>query len=1128
MGIRRAIKIAGMPAAVILSLCLAVPTGAADRVVTGTRVVVEQEGDNVVHHRCLSSLLGLPANEPLNAASARTSRFALPVSALAPQFDTTISCLVLRFNFQYEETDDPNTTGRGRMNILTPLANPVDSQAYLDSVGHWVDPPPHDSAYFHAHLRALDIYYQFVSEFRVNLQWETFPYGDTTTYELPHQMSTYGACSNLGSDIIAGLEQYFNDCIELADTAHRIDPLKYPDIDWSQYDAVFLFHAGSDRQNDIGFPTTCSDLFTGFIKIGIPVKVDNGTFEVGTALMMPETSSQDNRAVALNAVMAHEFGHQLGLVDLYSTQNFMSQLGDFALMDNNGFATGVDLGFPAGTVFGALPLMPMAWSRAFLGFNAVEDFREGTDIRLVSAALQSSGLKIARMPISEKEYFLAEVRQADFRPNPAPTFEQPIRLDSTSNVFLGPVEVTDTGLAFTGEYDALIPGDGMAIYRIDEGVAALPAFGGGASPQFPDDVQNRFEANQLQWDPDRRFVTLMEADGLVNFGGFYRAGFGDPEDLFRDDRANSFTPHTNPPAVDNSGNNSRVFVTNIGRDFITDPFGQRVYLDSVMFMDVETDKRATGFPVRCTFPRFPHNPIAADIDRDGTAEIIAVSANKLFAFTTTGENFLHKVTACAPCTTFYDTVGATVNAGIAYPVPLYQDFQSDIFSGPVVGDFGDANADLLVVVGDSLQPTLGRVYFFAPTDDDGDGYADELWNRPTVGIPVALSFGARLYVLTLNVLTSQGAVYRMTEFMGTFDPPVPLPTSDTLLHGIARLGDSLVVMAGDDISSRLHVIVDDAVTPFSYDMGAVYQYGPIVVDVDRDGTDDVAAFSDSGRAILVSVDFSGVEPAFSTLARAETDFEFLTNPVAADVNTDGYPDVLVGGRNAVYAFNKDLFLLTGYPLEVNDRFPDDELVATPVVAGIASGNPPEIIFPTLVGNVYSLGPEPTFGFPVSGGELGSGSPVVYKDSTGGYVGYLGADGWFYSWETGYDDNLAFWPMGGANAAATFAFNPSRLIAPGSLTQEFDEERFYNYPNPVLDGETTFRYYLGEAPDRVTLTVYTLSGEQVAAMEGTRNPASDNEVRWPCGEVTPGVYRCIIEVDYAGDTRKTFTDVAIIR
>ena len=67
-------------------------------------------------------------------------------------------------------------------------------------------------------------------------------------------------------------------------------------------------------------------------------------------------------------------------------------------MDNNGFGTGIDVGFVVGRIFGAIPIYPTAWSRAFLGFEAVTDYRMATDIRLVAAEVVSDGVQIARVP----------------------------------------------------------------------------------------------------------------------------------------------------------------------------------------------------------------------------------------------------------------------------------------------------------------------------------------------------------------------------------------------------------------------------------------------------------------------------------------------------------------------------------------------------------------------------------------------------------------------------------------------------------------------------------------------------------------------------------------------------------
>lgn len=1097
---------------------------AGDKYVVGTRVTEPVTGENQVRHRCLTCSANRPVNTPVNGEKSRADRWSLPTSTMAPN-DTTIRCLVLRFNFQSDT--DPNTTGNGLMNVANPLANPVDSAAYYDSVGHWVDPPPHDSTYFHAHLRALDIYWQSVSRGAVRLAWDIYPYGATSTYQLPDQMNRYGICSNQIGDIIGGLEKYFVDCITLADTAHVIDPTMYPDIDFSQYGAIFLFHAGSDRQNDIGFPPTCSDLFTGFIKISddLAVTVDNGGTVIREALMMPETASQDNRATALNAVMAHEFGHQLGLVDLYDTRNFMSQLGDFALMDNNGFGTGVDFGYRTGTVFGAIPLMPMAWSRAYLGFDEVRDFRKGTDIRVVAAAAQTDSLKIARIPISENEYYLIEVRLDDFAPNPAPTFQQPIRVDSASNVFLGPVEVTDTGLVFTGEYDALVAGNGLAMYLVDESVAAMPA-AGSSNPQFPTDVPTRFEANQLQWIPDRRFITLMEADGIVDFGGYYRRGFGRPEDLFREDRNNSFTPNTNPRSFDNTGNNSRVYITNIRRDSAGVPAS--LVLDSVMKFSVETDKLAAGFPVRCQYPTYGISPIADDIDRDGAPEVIVASSDALFVFTTKGENFIHLRSECDPCVQYFNVAGSMVNSGNEHPVPLYALLPEDIFSGPVTGDFGNTTAAKLIAVGTpDVGGLSGRVWLYRDEDVDNNGQADIAASILTDGAPIALSFGERLWALT-----STGAVYRRDSLSELTVNIVqgPLLTSHEY-HGICKVGESLLLMYGDSVSTGLKLFVPGASgtdTTATFDLGEYYQYGPITVDVDRNGTPEIAVFSDDGRMALVSVDTASIPPQFRIAESRSTHMTFTTNPIAADIDNDGFPELLIGGVGVLYAFNRNLTLVTEFPREVNDRFPEDRILAPAVVADIESGGLPEAIFPTEVGNIYSFGEISTYGFPLSGGEQGIGSPVVYNDASDGWLGYLGADGWFYAWEVNADSVRNYWPMYGADPSGSLSFDDSRLGAPVGLSITFEDRKFYNYPNPVLAGETTFRYYLGQAPERVTLTVYDLTGQEMASMDGPRMAGVDNEIAWRCSNMTPGVYRCIIRVEYGGETETAFTDVAVIR
>ncbi|MGH8015826.1 MAG: hypothetical protein ACREBV_06510, partial [Candidatus Zixiibacteriota bacterium] len=554
--------------------------------------------DNKVRFPCLTPSVEDVIDLGLN----RASRWSLPKQALSAAFLDTIKILVLRYNFQFETVDNRNSTGRGQLDLSRPLANPTDSAIYYNAVGHLVDPPPRDSQYFDAHLRALRKYYEHVSEGKITLSWDIFPPARDSVYTLPQPMSYYGPC-NFDS-VVIGLENYFIDCISLADSVST-------EIVFANYESIFLFHAGSDRQNDIGFPETCNDLFTGFISFGDSIAVDGGATYVRTALILAETASQDNRGTALNAVIAHEFGHQLGLVDIYSTYNFLSQLGDFELMDNNGFGTGIDFGFDVGQIFGAIPLFPSAWSRAHLGFVDVVDYRQNADLRLVAAEVVSSGIKIARVPISENEYYLLENRIVETDGK-----QTALLADSATSVFQWPVDITKN---FTGEYDFLMPGSGLLIYLVDESVAGL---------DYDNDGVNNFDDNDLQWDADKKFLTLIEADGIINFGGYYRAGFGREEDMYRDDRNTSFTPNTNPPSTDNTGNNTRVRITDISRDTLT-TVPSVIYLDSVILADLEYDGRTSGFPVRAGYPTFPLNPVADDIDNDGTPELIFASGTNL-------------------------------------------------------------------------------------------------------------------------------------------------------------------------------------------------------------------------------------------------------------------------------------------------------------------------------------------------------------------------------------------------------------------------------------------------------------------------------------------------------------------
>jgi hypothetical protein len=103
------------------------------------------QDNNSVFHKCV---LGHTSNKLFTKFNI-SKPWSLPQKGLADATDT-INVLVLRYNFQFEDIDDPGTTGRGVMDL-----SPFDSIALIESVGHIIDPPPHNSNYFNSHMRAL-------------------------------------------------------------------------------------------------------------------------------------------------------------------------------------------------------------------------------------------------------------------------------------------------------------------------------------------------------------------------------------------------------------------------------------------------------------------------------------------------------------------------------------------------------------------------------------------------------------------------------------------------------------------------------------------------------------------------------------------------------------------------------------------------------------------------------------------------------------------------------------------------------------------------------------------------------------------------------------------------------------
>ncbi len=423
-----------------------------------------------------------------------------------------------------------------------------------------------------------------------------------------------------------GLTEFYQDAWAAADADPELQFVN-PTTGEPNYDAFIVFHPGSDQQNNLlNFgQATPGDLFTGYLKLGAPIFVQNDSLIIFDGMVMPETVSQDGRVTALNAVMAHEFGHQLGLVDLYDSRTFNTAVGDFSLMDNNGFGVNIDLGDEVPVlVQGVMPIFPDAWSRAYLGFVDVVTVSAGTNVRVAAAELNTTENQVIRVPINADEYFLLENRRTDIDGDGVTN----LQADELTGVILNP---RSPGSAVNNrEYDYLTPGFGMLIWHVDELAARLDYDGDGFNNFDDNDLQwFNFPSDPRRWDNRHQFLTVMEADGSVEFGREYFAGYGRQRDLFEINSNSSFGPFTNPNSAANTGAYSGITIDNISAAVLT------------MSCRIRTEGRGAQWP---NFVGRGASPMRVyDLNADGTEEIITSVDNYVLAYRFDGSSYFQPI-----------------------------------------------------------------------------------------------------------------------------------------------------------------------------------------------------------------------------------------------------------------------------------------------------------------------------------------------------------------------------------------------------------------------------------------------------------------------------------------------------
>jgi len=967
-----------------------------------------------------------------------------------------------------------------------------------------IDPEPHDKAFFQSHLQGLAEFYEFQSGGRLHIDARVLPDGDRDSYKLS-DVADYGPGAG-AFWTIAGLESLVRDMILATDAGTQadgsVDLADYDDDDDLTY--IIFAHAGSDWQSDINQDTP-NDIPTFFVTLGEPQAITGGA--LSECSVIPETTTQDGFKGSIAAALYHEFGHALGLPDVYDATTGLTSCGVWDLMDS-GTNLAATLGYEddetgelvGEAVTGILPPSLSAWCKWFLGWVETDHVRggEGQTVKLPAVGvprdryslhnqvagnafdLEQSQVLLGGM--SPREFFLVENRWV-----PGGVEDTPYDPYDPETNYGGLYFKTDpaTGVVLylagdrrgieginTGYYDYFLPEGGLLVWHAD---------------------MDRIEAG-LQLNTINEFgdgLKLVEADGIQDIGvldayvlGWYgsdRDPFAPWNDVGYLDLATSGGGRPTSRNFDRSWSGLRV-------DGIADDGQAR---GAVMRLEARLEPVATGWPAVLPAAGDADSPAPRRLDASSLVTVAGADGQRLVVAVDTplGD-------PAEPLLFAWELDGAPLPAGLAgLPDGAVFRLAAPLVGLPAVVDLpGGGEAVALATADGYLQlwtprgGTLERE-FLALIDEAG------LVAGPQ---PVPLPAGGT----ALCFVDGDGAARVVDVGLGMVDGPLPLfgPGTGPLAAPMRLLRGptaSHVLFAGDTGWRIVEITAAGFGAPGAVQGGRLDPETQLAA-VPVPGGHRLLAFGPEGLQGAWQIDHGG---AAALIDWPDPRAALVTEPAVADLDGDGHLDVVAATRERLFAWQNDGTLLTGFPAAVRNLYPlpDTTRVAGPlVVADLAGGPGNELAFATGRGHLFVLdaagrtvGDTPwRFGgteqpglvvLPVGAAEValavadagGTAGPPLGRRLTHGRLALL------HGRALGGPDGMpatAAWYGRGGGARRTGPVGAARAVA-GDGPQEKAAEGIVLYPNPLRDRNLGVRFF--SATDRTAeLVVYTLQGEPV--------------------------------------------------
>jgi M6 family metalloprotease-like protein len=1030
----------------------------------------------------------------------------------------TLNVLIVRISF--ETNREPNLT------TIMP-----DGDFDLSTVGNpddlLVDPPPHNRQFYESHRDGLKEYYDYQSGGRLFIQGTVLPEDPNESYKLT-DVADYGP-GNDGWWTLESLERLVRDMIDAGDAGTFGSEFDFSDYDDDHpFNYIIFVHSGSDWQSDVNGDSP-NDIPTFFVALGEPHNLVSGG-QLSECSIIPETTSQDGFLGSIAAAFYHEFGHALGLVDIYNTTTGYPSVGIWDLMDS-GTNLPVTLGhwteedsLIIKTATGVLPPSLSVWNKWFLGWVKMQEvdgretdyrlpavqvpYEQYRDWRVIDSDFNPDLPQAIRVGASPREYFLLENRYVPPAPSVADgTYTPYLRLaferhEETKVIQYLAGEVSEGVWVNSGMYDYFMPEGGVLVWHVNM-----------------DRISANLQENTINALGDG--LRLVEADGIQDIGvldAYVLGWYGSDRDPFSaySGGQNLFT---------DGSPSSRNFDKSWSGVRLSDIRANSTFSKSVMRFSGSVEPLVPGFPWEVASVTAAEAS-AAD-GNAGPRKLVASSMtpvqlgnDHVMVFSDdAGENWGD---SDFPASLFALRSDGTPlrTASLGRPEGFILALDSPLVGPPLVLDPDALNPRLVY---GTRNGTLGCLEL----TQDGD--VVPIWNiragQTLLHAPVA-GIGDDLLPLVMCAVAPDSLVFFEAENNGARAFAWELPSvliaqprsfAASTTPSIDPVGQLVLPLAaGLALTSFTSATYD----PWGWDWPRETE-GPVqTVVVPSTEGGNVRAFDDNGYL-----------PAQPTNDRFPQELVGLNvplvcEPASADLDADGNADLILATAERIFAYHADGVPMRGFPCQLYDLFPlpDTTRITGPLIVADASGDGVnEIFFNTTEGHLMGLSStgELLSSLPFRWGDEGTGGLAMGRDSAdnnllwmispGSYAtepfGRNHVNGRIVAYGLGFaadaDVLTSRWlgTMGGVGRTGSVG-ESKHLESLSPLNVEMD--RVIMYPNPVHESDMTVRFY-AHAQGQASFTLYNLQGEEVLKSDFATTADSINEDRLDVSGLVSGLY-----------------------